>query len=242
MSMKVIIIDDEQLARSIVAEYCEECQLEVIAECANGLEAIKAIQQHKPDLLFLDVQMPKITGFEMLEILEEYPPVIFTTAFDEYAIKAFEANAIDYLLKPFSLERFKQALEKVNRPQAAATRELLETAAANPAAQSRVVVRDGNNIKILPVHKIQYFMAADDYVKIGTEEGVYLKKSTMNFFENSLANHHFVRTHRSYLVNTQFISRIEPYEKDGHLVILSNGKSLPVSRSGYALLKEALGI
>jgi two-component system LytT family response regulator len=240
--MKVIIIDDEPLARSIVSEYCEECQLEVLAECANGLEGIKAIQLHKPDLLFLDVQMPKITGFEMLEILEDYPPVIFTTAFDEYAIKAFEANAIDYLLKPFSLERFKQALEKVSRPQGAATKELLETAATNPVAQSRVVVRDGNNIKIIPVHNILYFMAADDYVKIGTQEGIYLKKGTMNFFENSLATHHFVRIHRSYLVNTQFISRIEPYEKDGHLLILSNGKALPVSRSGYVLLKEALGI
>ena len=242
MSMKAIIIDDEPLARSIVAEYCEECEIEVVAECANGLEAIKAIQLYKPDLLFLDIQMPKITGFEMLEILEEYPPVIFTTAFDEYAIKAFEINAIDYLLKPFSLERFKQALEKANRSQPATIKNLLDTASANPTTQNRVVVKDGNKIKIIPVHKIQYFMSADDYVKICTDEGVYLKKSTMNSFENHLTNHHFVRTHRSYLVNTQFISRIEPYEKDGHVVVLSNGKALPVSRSGYGLLKETLGI
>ncbi|MEO6819506.1 MAG: response regulator [Ginsengibacter sp.] len=240
--MKVIIIDDEPLARSIVAEYCEECELEVLAECANGLEAIKAIQLYNPDLIFLDIQMPKITGFEMLEILEGHPPVIFTTAFDEFAIKAFEINAIDYLLKPFSLERFKKALGKVNHAQPAPIKDLLETAAANPAAQNRIVVRDGSKIKIIPVDKIHYLMAADDYVKICTEDGAFLKKNTMNFFENSLANHHFVRTHRSYLVNTQFISRIEPYEKDGHLVILSNGKGLPVSRAGYALLKVALGI
>ena len=242
MSMKVIIIDDEPLARSVVAEYCQECQLEIVAECANGFEGIKAIQLYNPELIFLDIQMPKITGFEMLEILEEHPPVIFTTAFDEYAIKAFEINAIDYLLKPFSLERFKQALEKVNRTQSLPINDLLQSVSSNPATQNRVVVRDGNKIKIIPVHKIQYFMAADDYVKICTEEGVFLKKSTMGFFENHLVNHHFVRTHRSYLVNTQFISRIEPYEKDGHLVILSNGKGLPVSRSGYGLLKEKLGI
>lgn len=240
--MRVLIIDDEPLARSVVKEYCAECGLEVIGECSNGLEAIKMIQTLQPDLLFLDVQMPKITGFEMLEILENHPPVIFTTAFDEYAVKAFETNAVDYLLKPFSLERFRAALEKQKQQQPVTAHTLLESAVTNPTFPTRIVVKDGSQIKIIPVQKIEYLQAADDYVKIFTADGSYLKKSTLGFYETQLVPHGFVRVHRSYLVNTQLISRIEPYQKDGYLVILANGKGLPVSRSGYTLLKDVLGI
>ena len=242
--MKIIIIDDEPLARSIVKEYLQSYnEAEVVAECNDGFEGMKAIQQYQPALIFLDIQMPKINGFEMLELIENPPPVIFTTAFDEFAIKAFELNATDYLLKPFSKERFDKAVQKhlhqSATPQANA---VLETAAQSPTQQNRVVVKDGSKIKIIPVSQIHYLEAADDYAKIVTAEGAFLKKRTMNFFEQSLGIHHFVRIHRSYIVNTQLITRIDPYEKDSHLVLLTTGAKLPASKAGYLKLKSVLGI
>ena len=242
--MKVIIIDDEPLARSIVKEYLQTYPaIEIVAECNDGFEGMKAIHQHEPGLIFLDIQMPKINGFEMLELIENPPPVIFTTAYDEFAIKAFELNATDYLLKPFSKERFDKAVQKyLHHAEAPQPEPVLETAAQSPAQQNRVVVKDGNKIKIIPVSQIQYLEAADDYVKIVTAEGAFLKKRTMNFFEHSLAVYHFVRTHRSYIVNTQLITRIEAYEKDSHVVLLTTGAQLPVSKAGYVKLKEILGI
>src|SRR5690349_21573561 len=170
--MKTIIIDDEPLARNIVKEYLQNfTELELVAECNNGFEGVKAIQQYNPDLIFLDIQMPKINGFEMLELLDEPPAVIFTTAFDEYAMKAFETHAVDYLLKPFSKERFDKAVQKFisqynNIAKIQPDKALLETASASPNQSNRVVVKDGNKIKIIPITQIQYFEAADDYVKI----------------------------------------------------------------------------
>lgn len=244
--MKIIIIDDEPLARSIVQEYLREYpQFEMVAECNNGFEGLKAIQQHNPDLVFLDIQMPKITGFEMLELLDEYPPVIFTTAFDEYAIKAFEANAVDYLLKPFSKERFDKAVQKFlshRNNTTARTQALLDTASLSPARQNRIVVKDGSKIKIIPVAQIHYLEASDDYVKIVTAEGNYLKKQTMIFFEQTLDSSQFARVHRSYIINTQLITRIDMYEKDSHLALLNTGAKIPVSKTGYIKLKEVLGI
>jgi two-component system, LytTR family, response regulator len=242
--MKVIIIDDEPLAREIVKEYLKTIPgAELITECQDGFEGIKAIQQYQPDLIFLDIQMPKINGFEMLELIETLPAVIFTTAFDEFAIKAFESNAVDYLLKPFSKERFEKGIQKFLQHQnLQQTQQVIEAAAQTPSQQNRIVVKDGNKIKIIPVHKIDYLEASDDYVKIVTGEGTFLKKRTMNFFEQSLSAHHFVRVHRSYIVNTQLITRIDPYEKDGHLLLLSTGAKLPVSKARYAKLKEVLGI
>jgi two-component system LytT family response regulator len=242
--MKTIIIDDEPLARSIVKEYLQSySEIEVVSECNDGFEGMKAIQQHKPDLVFLDIQMPKINGFEMLELFEDPPSVIFTTAFDEFAIKAFELNAIDYLLKPFNKERFDKAVQKfLQQSTNQQTQSVLETAAQSPGQQNRVVVKVGNKIKIIPVNQINYLEAADDYVKIVTAEGSFLKKRTMNFFEQSLATWHFVRIHRSYIVNTQLITRIDAHEKDSHLVLLSSGAKLPVSKTGYLKLKEILGI
>lgn len=242
--MNAILIDDEPLARSIVKEYLQYYpQIKIIAECNDGFEGMKAIQEHEPDLIFLDIQMPKINGFEMLELIDNPPAVIFTTAFDDFAIKAFESNAIDYLLKPFSKDRFDKAIKKHLQHSAAAhTHDVIESAAQLPAQQNRVVVKDGNKIKIIPVAQIHYLEAADDYVKILTAEGGFLKKRTMNFFEQSLNDYHFVRIHRSYIVNTQLITRIDAYEKDGHLVILNTGAKLPVSKSGYTRLKETLGI
>ncbi len=242
--MKTIIIDDEPLGRSIVKEYLQSYgNIQVVAECNDGFEGMKAIQQYEPELIFLDIQMPKINGFEMLELIENPPAVVFTTAFDEFAIKAFETNAVDYLLKPFSKERFDKAIEKyMQQADTQQAKEIVETAALSPTQQSRIVVKDGNKIKIIPVNQIQYLEAADDYVKIITANGSFLKKRTMAFFEQSLSTYHFVRIHRSYIVNTQLITRIDPYEKDAHIVVLNTGTKLSVSKSGYSKLKEVLGI
>lgn len=242
--MKIIIIDDEPLARGIIVEYLQSYpEMHLLSECNDGFEGLKAIQQYQPDLIFLDIQMPKINGFEMLELIENPPSVIFTTAFDEFAIKAFESNAVDYLLKPFSKERFDKAIQKyLHQSNAAGTHQLVESAAGSPLQQNRIVVKDGNRIKIIPVAKIHYLEAADDYVKIITAEGSFLKKRTMQFFEQSLSGFHFARVHRSYIVNTQMITRIDVYEKESHLLLLTSGEKLPVSKTGYSRLKEVLGI
>ena len=229
---KIIIIDDEPLARGIVAEYLLDYPaLLVVQQCNDGFEGMKAIMQHQPDLVFLDIQMPKITGFELLELLEQPPSVIFTTAFDEFAIKAFEANAVDYLLKPFSRERFHRSVDKwlakedkTLAPGTAA--ELADTAGAS-ATNQRIVVRNGAKIKIIPLDDILYLEAADDYVKIHTREGHFLKNRTMAWFEKNLDGRQFARCHRSYFVNVQEIVRIDPYEKDGHLALLKAGASVP---------------
>jgi two-component system, LytTR family, response regulator len=244
---KVIIIDDEPLARSIVKEYlAQHADLELLAECGDGFEGVKAIQQHQPDLIFLDIQMPKINGFEMLELVEQPPSVIFTTAFDEFAIKAFEAHAIDYLLKPFNQERFDKAVakwkEKSQSVPEAATQQLLDAASLSPSQSSRIVVKNGSKIKIIPVHDIYYLEAADDYVKIHTSEGYFLKNKTMGHFEETLDTQQFVRSHRSYIVNIQQITRIDPYEKDNHVAVLRTGVKVPVSRGGYGKLKAVLGL
>lgn len=254
--MKIIIIDDEPLARSIVKEYLQKHpQLQLVQECGDGFEGLKAIQQHQPDLIFLDIQMPKITGFEMLELIEQPPAVIFTTAFDEFAIKAFEAHAIDYLLKPFDQQRFDKAIakclsiltdparhEKKTNTTEKATQEILDIASQSPSQSQRIVVKNGSKIKIIPVHDVYYLEAADDYVKIHTSEGYFLKNKTMNHFEQTLDKVQFARCHRSYIVNVQQITRIDPYEKDNHVAILRSGAKVPVSRSGYGKLKEVLGL
>lgn len=246
--MKIVIIDDEALARGLVREYLQaHPDIEIIQECGDGFEGLKAIQQHHPDLIFLDIQMPKINGFEMLELIEQPPAVIFTTAFDEYAIKAFEAHAIDYLLKPFSQERFDKAIQKcIDQVQrgagSQATSDLLTTVSASSAQTQRIVVKNGSKIKIIPAQDIWYIEAADDFVKICTQEGSFLKSKTMAHLEQLLDPQHFVRCHRSYIVNLQQITRIDPYEKDSHIAILRSGIKVPVSRSGYGKMKEVLGL
>jgi len=245
--MKAILIDDEPLARLIVKEYLLPYhQLEIVAESGDGFEGLKAIQQHRPDLIFLDVQMPKITGFEMLELIDQPPAVIFTTAYDEYAIKAFEAHAVDYLLKPFSKERFDKAIQKFLEQHAASEKaapsQLLETAAQSPSQSQRIVIKIGSKIKIIPVQDVFYFEAADDFVKIHTAEGSFLKNKTMNFFEQTLDAAQFVRCHRSYMINVQQVTRIEPNEKDNHIILLKSGAKIPVSRNGYIKLKAILGL
>lgn len=244
--IKTIIIDDEPLARSIIIDYLQKYQdFEVLAECGNGFEGLKAIMQYQPDLVFLDIQMPKITGFEMLELVDEMPSIIFTTAFDEFALKAFETNAVDYLLKPFDQERFQKAIDKFRSANPAQTQK--QTAATLESAQShtineRVVVKTGNKIKVISIYDITHFSAEDDYVNIHTAEGAFLKSQTLSFFEKTLNDQLFVRVHRSYIVKVDQINKIEPYEKDGHLVILKTGEKIPVSKTGYPKLKAVLGI
>lgn len=245
--IKTVLIDDEPLARSIVREYLQSySEIEILEECDNGFEGVKAIAKHHPDLIFLDIQMPKINGFEMLELVENQMGVIFTTAFDEFAIKAFEAHAIDYLLKPFSKDRFDKAMQKWlnarHQPEArsAASNALLETPIRQPEDSNRIVVKEGSNIRIIPTHEILYIEAYDDYVKIFTSKEMFLKKKTMSFYEQVLDQSQFVRVHRSYIIPLQQLTRIEPLEKDTHIALLKNGTRIPLSKTGYAKLKSVL--
>jgi two-component system LytT family response regulator len=243
--IKTILIDDEPLARTIVREYLQSFpEIDIVAECNDGFEGVKAVAQHKPALIFLDIQMPKINGFEMLELLENPPSVIFTTAFDEFAIKAFELHAVDYLLKPFSKERFDKALTKwlASRQDEKTNTQLMLNTSVQPDEKLRIVVKKGSDIVIIPVAQVHYLEAFDDYVKIHTKDGFYLKKKTMGHFEQVLAPSQFVRVHRSYIINLQELTRIEPLEKDNHVALLRNGTRVPLSQSGYAKLKEVLGM
>lgn len=254
--IKVLIIDDEPLARSIVAEYLQSYkEIQIMQECNDGFEGVKAITEHKPDIIFLDIQMPKINGFEMLELVENPPAIIFTTAFDEYALKAFEAHAVDYLLKPFNKERFDKAMQKClpklqekqnivfeKTTDTQNTSGLLQEVAHTPPQNQRVVIKLNNKIKIIPFHEIQYIAAEGDYVMLYTAEGNFLKNKTMTFFESVLDKNQFVRTHRSYILNIQLVTRLEVYEKDSHLAILKTGAKIPVSKTGYTKLKEVMGV
>lgn len=244
--IKAILIDDEPLSREILKSYLIRFpQIQITDECNDGFEGVKAILQHQPDLIFLDIQMPKINGFEMLELVSPMPAVIFITAFDEFALKAFEANAIDYLLKPVSEDRFAKAVQKfldkaTQTPPA--TTGLLDTMAQSTAQNNRIVVKTGSKVKIIPVHEIQYLEADDDFVKIVTAEGSFLKNKTMSFYEQTLDAQQFVRVHRSYILHISQITKIEPYQKETHLAILRSGQQIPVSKTGYAKLKSILGI
>jgi two-component system LytT family response regulator len=238
-------VDDEPLATEIVREYLADYpQFEIIKVCHDGFEGLKALQTSKPDLMFLDVQMPKLNGFEMLELVDKAPAVIFTTAFDQYAIKAFDTHAVDYLLKPFSKARFAKSIEKfLQLEQTVALKEMLESEdRIHQDAAQRVVLKVKNEIKIIPVPEIKYLEANDDYVNIFTKEGKFLKNKTLSYFEKSLPPDSFVRVHRSYMVNIAEINKIEPYEKEGYLLKLKGGETVPVSKTGYPKLKSILGL
>lgn len=245
MKYKAIIIDDEPLACSIVEEYLKTYEIiEVVAKCHDGFQGIKAIAEHNPNLIFLDVQMPKITGFEMLELIDEKPGIIFTTAFDEYAIKAFESNAVDYLLKPFSEDRFDKAMDKFlsNRMTLSDSTDNLLENISQEAIQNRIVIKDGSKIRILPLPQIIHIEADDDYVKIVTEDGAFMKKKTLSYYESTLPADQFIRTHRSHLLNISHITRIEPYEKHNWVALLKNGSKVSVSKNGYKKLKAILDL
>ncbi|MCE3228552.1 MAG: DNA-binding response regulator [Bacteroidetes bacterium] len=248
--IKAIIIDDEHLARKVVKEYLKAIpSVEVVAECGDGFEAVKAIQSHQPDLIFLDIQMPKINGFETLELLDKKPEVIFTTAFDEYALKAFEQNAVDYLLKPFSPERFEKALNKFlqahqargeNEPALKKIEALDNSPKKHSDEAHRIVVKNGSHILILPVSDVLYLEAHDDYVKVFNKETFFLKKKTMSYYEETLDPSQFVRVHRSFILNINYITKIEPLDKNNQLAVLKNGVKLPLSKTGYSKLREVL--
>lgn len=245
--IKVILIDDEPLACEVIKSYLKHFDdMEVVQECSDGFAGVKAIQQHQPDLIFLDIQMPKINGFEMLEILDVKPSVIFITAYDSYAIKAFEANAVDYLLKPVPEERFREAVLKWKSKVAPIAPKqidsVLNTMSATSSQQNRIVVKTGNKVKIISVHDVHFIEADDDFVKVTTADGAFLKNKTMSFYEQTLDPQQFVRVHRSYIVQVNQITKIEPYQKESHLAILRDGKQIPVSKTGYTKLKEVLGI
>lgn len=242
--LKIIIVDDEAPARSLVRNFLGGLpDIGSITECDNGFEALKVIQEQKPDLVFLDIQMPKIDGFELLDVLEEKPAIIFTTAYDQYAIKAFEANAVDYLLKPFSKERLVQAYEKAllriqNHTAVAPLEQLQEHLEATGTGLERVVTRLGSKITVIPVDKIFYIEASDDYVMIHSELGQHLKEKTMKYFEQHLPAKSFVRIHRSYILNITQITGSELYSKDTHLISLKCGEKVKASAEGYKRLRE----
>lgn len=244
-TIKVIIVDDEQPARTIIRHYLKAFPgIEITGECANGFEALKAIREQKPDFVFLDVQMPKINGLELLEVIEDPPAVIFTTAYDQYALKAFELNAVDYLLKPFARERFEAAVAKVidriitGKPAPALSSQALQTEFQETL--SRLVVKNGNSISVIPVGEIAFIEAQEDYVMIHTQQARYMKNLTMSYLETHLPKDLFIRTHRSYILNLEKIEKLEPYDKDTYLAIIPPNHKLRISRTGYKKLKETL--
>ncbi len=243
--LRVAIVDDEELARVVLREcLAAHADVEMVAECANGFDAVKAVAELRPDLVFLDIQMPKLDGFEVLELIGRDVAVVFVTAYDEYALRAFEVHAVDYLLKPFSAERLAEALDHArqhgsNRPNPAVTRLALEAReAARPL--ERILVRDGPKVHVIPVSKIDYVEAQDDYISIRSGGKEYLKQETLSEVEAELDPSRFIRIHRSYLLNIERLARIELYAKDSRVAILTDGTKLLVSRSGYARLKPLL--
>lgn len=240
-----IMVEDEKLARDLLRDYLKDhADIKIIGEFGDGFSGLKAINDLKPDLIFLDIQMPKLTGFEMLEVLDHIPAIIFTTAYDQYAIKAFEHNAVDYLLKPYSrlrfLEAVKKARERIGSGDINITEKLLEHIDTKQEIIHRVVVRSGSKIHVIPVEEIRYIQAEDDYVMIYTKDSKYLKQKTMKYFESHLSPQDFIRIHRSYIIRLSEISQMQLYEKDSYIVILKDGSKLPVSKGGYPRLKKLL--
>lgn len=245
-TFQALIIDDEPPARAVIRSFLEKHpNIEIAGECSNGFEALKSIQELKPSLLFLDVQMPKVSGLELLEVLDEVPVVVFSTAYDQYALKAFELSAVDYLLKPYSQSRFDQAMEKVmeqlNNGKNTDSEKLLN--AHSEATQNlleRIVVKTGNKMHVIPAAKIRYIEASEDYVMIHAENSRHLKAQTMQYYESHLEPSQFVRIHRSFIVNVNYVERLEPYDKDTYVAIMTEGQRLKISRNGYRKLKETL--
>jgi two-component system LytT family response regulator len=246
--IKTLIIDDEEPARVLIRSFLQEhLEIEILGEASNGFEGLKMIQQLKPDLVLLDIQMPKISGFELLELLDEYPQVIFSTAFDEYAIRAFEYNTVDYLLKPYSKERFDQAVAKaVDRIRqkevpAGGLAKLASGVLPDGQFLDRIVVRTGQKIKVIPIDQVECIEAEDDYATIYTPEGRYMKQMTMGYFEEHLDPAEFLRVHRSHIVRISRIVQLEPYDKDTKVLVMQSGKKIHASKAGMKRLREVLG-
>ncbi|HXG37819.1 MAG TPA: response regulator [Bacteroidota bacterium] len=242
---RAIIVDDEELARSVVREHLESHpEIEIVAECTNGFDAVKAITELKPDLLFLDIQMPKLNGFEVLELIDHPCAVIFVTAYDQYALKAFEVHAVDYLLKPFTKERFEKALqlaiERIDRKTPPSHAHLVAEVKTHARPLERILVREGSKVHVIPVEKVDYIDAQDDYVSIRAEGKSHLKQERLSNLEATLDPKRFVRIHRSTILNIDRLAKIELYAKDSRVVILKDGTKLSVSRTGYEKLKALL--
>lgn len=243
--IRALIVDDETLARSVIKEYLKNHpDVEIIGECGNGFDAVKEVSEKNPDLVFLDIQMPKLNGFEVLELIEKKINVIFVTAFDQYAIKAFEVHAADYLLKPFSQERFDEALEQARSRFVGGKEIELEAIAADAQSADkileRVLVREGSHVHVIPAENIDYIEAQDDYIKIVAGGKAHLKHQRLAELESSLDQKKFIRIHRSYILNIDRMAKIELYAKDSRIVILKDGTKLNVSRSGYEKLRSLL--
>jgi two-component system, LytTR family, response regulator len=247
--LRVIVVDDEPLARGVMREYLSaHPAVTIVAECANGFDAVKAVTELAPDLMFLDVQMPKLDGFEVLELLGRAVPVIFTTAYDQYALRAFDVHAVDYLLKPFSEERLAEALARARGRVAGREGEepaldvdgLVAAARPRSGPLERVLIRDGAQVHVLPADRIDFVEAQDDYVSFMADGKSFLKDQTMAAVEAALDPTRFVRIHRSYLLNIERIARVELYAKDSRIAILRDGRKLPVSRAGYQRLARLL--
>ena len=242
--MRVIIVDDEQLARGVLREYLgAHADIEIVGECANGFEAVKAIAELAPDLVFLDIQMPKLNGFEVLELAGRATRTIFVTAFEQYAIKAFEVHAVDYLLKPFSQQRLDVALAhaRIGPAPAPALDAVLQEAAKRNGPLERILIRDGAKVHVIAASDIDYIEAQDDYVQVSAGGKAWLKSQRLAELEAQLDGARFVRIHRSYIVNLERMSRIEPAGKDSHAAVLQDGRRIPISRSGYQKLRALLG-
>jgi len=246
-TIRVIIADDEELSRKALKnELAQLPGIEIIGECENGFFTVKEVMETRPDLLFLDIQMPRLDGFDVLELLgAEAPAVVFVTAFDEYAVRAFEARAVDYLLKPVRAERLKKAIAQVRRMTTGSglnqsQQHLLDDHREKQIPIIRILVRTGTDVQVIPVAEISHFQAEDDYVRIHTQGRSWLKSERMNRLEQLLDPRLFCRIHRSFIINIQFLKAIEPYSKESRVVKLNSGEVLPVSREGYTRLKALL--
>jgi two-component system, LytTR family, response regulator len=242
-NISAVIVDDEELARGVLREYLADFpEVEILAECMNGFEAVKVVNELKPQLLFLDIQMPKLNGFEVLELIQSDPAVIFVTAYDEYALRAFDVHAVDYLLKPFSRDRLAEALTHARQRSQELSRipALLAEARTHASPLERILIRDGVKVHIIPTGKIDYLEAQDDYVCIKSEGKDYLKQETLGSLETHLDPGKFIRIHRSYILNVECLQRLELFTKEQRIAILSNGTRLPVSKAGYLRLKPLL--
>ena len=242
----VLIVDDEEPARAVLREMLGRVSgVRVLGECGDGMAAVKAAGELEPDVVFLDIQMPRLDGFEVLELIDPGIAVVFVTAYDQYAVRAFEVRAVDYVLKPFSERRLTEALERARErrrerkpPDAASL-----AAASRPPGQflSRVVVRDGPHIRVVPAEKIDFAEAQDDAVALKTEGKKLRKPQTLASLAASLDPARFVRVHRSYVINLDRLQRVELYAKNSHIAILADGSRIPLSREGHARLRAILG-